>query len=226
MSSGRGRGRLPSFMGKRDLTLSAAAASANKKAGAGGGLPGLPNKAAGASDKKKFVPNLNVQRKAKTEPSDASAAPSAKSSKWKKPEAAVPYSSSHAGAGDRGGENKKVGFKPRPELIQTMDAVFGEGIRSDGIRRKKYGGGGGGGGGEGAGSSLERPKLNPNLKIDKEAEAERLKALLKDDFIDDLSSGPLVPVQLPMVDTGTLFKKEKEEEAEEEIKNVKKKSKR
>ena len=58
------------------------------------------------------------------------------------------------------------------------------------------------------------------------AEAERLKALLKDDFIDDLSSGPLVPVQLPMVDTGTLFKKEKEEEAEEEIKNVKKKSKR
>ena len=74
--------------------------------------------------------------------------------------------------------------------------------------------------------SLEKPKLNLHLKIDKEAEAERLKALLKDDFVDDLSSGPLVPVQLPMVDTGTLFKKEKEEEEElsEEVKQTKKKN--
>ena len=73
---------------------------------------------------------------------------------------------------------------------------------------------------------MEKPKLNLHLKIDKEAEAERLKALLKDDFVDDLSSGPLVPVQLPMVDTGTLFKKEKEEEEElsEEVKQTKKKN--
>ena len=44
--------------------------------------------------------------------------------------------------------------------------------------------------------------------------------------MDDLSSGPLVPVQLPMVDTGTLFKKEKEEEEElsEEVKQTKKKN--
>lgn len=218
--SGRGRGRLPSFMGKRDLTL-----GAGKKVGGAAALPGL-NKAAGAtSDKKKFVPNLNVQRKVKTEPEAATSGPSQPKSGWRNPAAAVPYSASNASAPADG---KKVGFKPRQELIQTMDAVFGEGISSDGIRRKKYGGGGGGDGREGGGSSnsLERPKLNMNLKIDKEAEAERLKALLKDDFIDDLSSGPLVPVQLPMVDTGTLFKKEKEEEAEEEIKNVKKKSKR
>ena len=73
---------------------------------------------------------------------------------------------------------------------------------------------------------MEKPKLNLHLKVDKEAEAERLKALLKDDFVDDLSSGPLVPVQLPMVDTGTLFKKEKEEEEElsEEVKQTKKKN--
>ena len=107
-----------------------------------------------------------------------------------------------------------------------MDAVFGEGISSDGIRRKKYGGGGDGG--RDSANSLERPKLNLNLKVDKEAEAERLKALLKDDFVDDLSTGPLVPVQLPMVDTGTLFKKEKEEAEHEmeEVKKVKKKSNR
>jgi hypothetical protein len=38
--------------------------------------------------------------------------------------------------------------------------------------------------------------------VDREAEEERLKNLLKDDFIDDLKKGNFVPVQLPMIETG------------------------
>ena len=39
-------------------------------------------------------------------------------------------------------------------------------------------------------------------KIDPNEEASRLAELLRDDFIDDLTSGEFMPVQLPMVDTG------------------------
>ncbi len=39
-------------------------------------------------------------------------------------------------------------------------------------------------------------------KVDREAEEERLKNLLRDDFIDDLKEGNFVPVQLPMIETG------------------------
>jgi hypothetical protein len=38
--------------------------------------------------------------------------------------------------------------------------------------------------------------------VDREAEEERLKNLLRDDFIDDLKEGNFVPVQLPMIETG------------------------
>ena len=40
-------------------------------------------------------------------------------------------------------------------------------------------------------------------KMDPDEEAARLAELLRDDFIDDLTSGGFMPVQLPMVDTGT-----------------------
>ncbi len=40
--------------------------------------------------------------------------------------------------------------------------------------------------------------------MDREAEEERLKNLLRDDFIDDLKEGNFVPVQLPMIETGPL----------------------
>ena len=42
-------------------------------------------------------------------------------------------------------------------------------------------------------------------KMDPEEEAARLAELLRDDFIDDLTSGGFMPVQLPMVDTGTVL---------------------
>ena len=38
--------------------------------------------------------------------------------------------------------------------------------------------------------------------MDPKEEASRLAELLRDDFIDDLTSGDFMPVQLPMVDTG------------------------
>ena len=38
--------------------------------------------------------------------------------------------------------------------------------------------------------------------MDQKEEASRLAELLRDDFIDDLTSGEFMPVQLPMVDTG------------------------
>ena len=38
--------------------------------------------------------------------------------------------------------------------------------------------------------------------MDPKEEASRLAELLRDDFIDDLTSGEFMPVQLPMVDTG------------------------
>ena len=54
------------------------------------------------------------------------------------------------------------------------------------------------------------------MKFDKEDEKERLQALLRDDFIDDLSTGSYVPVQLPMVDTGKIFKEELKTDKDEE----------
>ena len=38
--------------------------------------------------------------------------------------------------------------------------------------------------------------------MDPKEETSRLAELLRDDFIDDLTSGEFMPVQLPMVDTG------------------------
>ena len=81
--SSRGRGRLPSLKGKRDLTLGAAGTS--KKAS---GLPNLVNRnssgsASSTAEKKKFVPNLNVQRKVKSEEAESAKPPNAKASKWK-----------------------------------------------------------------------------------------------------------------------------------------------
>ena len=49
-----------------------------------------------------------------------------------------------------------------------------------------------------------RPKLEISGDFNKAEEEARLRALLRDDFIDDLSSGGFVPVQLPMVDTGEI----------------------
>lgn len=145
-----------------------------------------------ADKKKKFVPNLNVQRKeakASTEkPADAT--PSSSSGGWKK-----------------GPKANGRGFN-KAELIQTSGTVFAEGMGSVADMKRRDGSRGGGGGGSSESRSLERPKMNLNAKYDKAEEEKKLKDLLRDDFIDDLKSGNLVPIQLPMVDTGKCFKEE------------------
>ena len=55
--------------------------------------------------------------------------------------------------------------------------------------------------GEGAGISQSRVTTS---SYSKEEEEERLRELMRDDFIDDLKSGDSIPVQLPMITTGLL----------------------
>jgi len=159
------------------------------------------------AEKKKFVPNFNVAR-VKRDPDE--------------PKIGV---KKEGGAGT-GKQRKKQDHrkdkkdkKERPELIQTMGSVFSEGVGpGKGIRRRI---GGGGGEGRGEGGNLVRPKMEAVEKMDPDEEAARLAELLRDDFIDDLTSGGFMPVQLPMVDTGKIFKdlvKKDIEIGEEDIK--------
>merc|ERR1712142_614992 len=94
----------------------------------------------------------------------------------------------------------------------SMGSIFAEGVGGTGGIRRRTGGGGGGYDREDGEGGMQRPKLEMNIKYDKEEEEARLKELLRDDFIDDLTTGGYVPVQLPMVDTGKIFKEEIKEE--------------
>lgn len=89
--------------------------------------------------------------------------------------------------------------------------------------RKSGGSWGSGGNRENGDDLLTRPRTSTvtTIKIDKDEEERRMKMLLRDDFIDDdlTSEGVYVPVQLPMVDTGKLFKEEMEKEKEQEKEN-------
>jgi len=153
---------------------------------------------AAAENKKKFVPNLKVQRRKeemKLEVREERKINIPTASKGhardKQGGKAISLSSSSDGAA--------TNRRPKPELIQTMaGSVFSEGVSGEGIRRKVGGGYGGGSGGGRDSEPLRRPVLSKESKgsADKEAEEKRLKALLRDDFISDLSSeGLYVPVQ-------------------------------
>lgn len=91
-------------------------------------------------------------------------------------------------------------------LFQSS-GIWSTGINSTPGKRSSGGGGGGGGYRDSERSpqaALEKPKLDLNRTIDKAEEEEKLKLLLKDDFIDDgepldLGNGP---VMLPMVKEG------------------------
>lgn len=152
------------------------------------------------TEKKKFIPNLNVARTVKKEVDESQAG-------GKKEH------------GRRAGKKQeKKEKKERPGLIQTMGSIFSEGVGGPGgIRRR--GAGGHSSRESSSESGLSRPKLELGGKYDKDEEEARLKELLRDDFIDDLSTGGFVPVQLPMVDTGKIFKEEvKRELGEDSIK--------
>ena len=47
-----------------------------------------------------------------------------------------------------------------------------------------------------------RTKMEAVEKLDPDEEKARMDLLMRDDFIDDLTSGGFMPVQLPMVETG------------------------
>ena len=198
-------GRLPSFKPPRDLTLGTSRSAASGPAGRG------IRSATGLADpnKKKFVPNLNVQRRDKSDAAHVKT--EIKQEPGSHHQQRQTFQRGGAAAGRGRGAN-------RPELIQTIGSVFSDGMGADGAIRRRFGGGGGGDGGGGGGGGLERPKINLkslDQKFDRAAEEERLKELMRDDFIDDLTTGNLVPVQLPMIDTGKVFKEEVKTEEDE-----------
>ena len=243
--SSRGSGRLPTFKTRRDLTLggknipvggAASVSGRNRNMFGAGATIKKPAaspilSATGSSisgepatvTKKKFTPNLNVARRQTSNENNANV----NLGQWK----STPLRKGQSCSSPKKREQRKT--YPKQEFIQTMGAVFSEGIGEGrgGIRRSKFGGGAAAvslGSGEGEGrTNVQRPKINLNIKVDKEEEAERLKELLRDDFIDDLTQGPLVPVQLPMIDTGTAFKEENTKDdikIDQEIKGEKEKN--
>jgi len=159
--------------------------------------PAVLSKSSWSNDdkKKKFTPNLNIQRKetkVTAAESSTKSVNATSSTGWKK-------------SGKNEASSRTTTKFAKPELIQTS-GNFADGVGSNNESKKKAWGSSGGGGGES--NTLERPKLDLKAKFDKNAEEKMLKELLRDDFIDDLKSGHMVPVQLPMVDTGKVFKEE------------------
>ena len=140
-------------------------------------------------ERKKFVPNLNVTRHIKKESDNAASAQVGKKEDRRK--------------GGRRDRNDKRERKERPAYIQSMDSIFAEGVGGTGGIRRRWGGSGNSERDDSGSGAIQKPKLEMNIKYDKEEEEARLKELLRDDFIDDLTTGGYVPVQLPMVDTGT-----------------------
>jgi len=179
------------FKAQRDLTL--------------GAKPVNKSSTTKPLERKKFVPNLNVQRLAKKENNESVKVDNNPKAGRKKKE--------NFNKHDRRDRN----FKDRPTLIQT-GSIFSEGIGGDAVIRRRSAGFGSRD--ESASSALVKPKLNLNIPCHREDEEQKLKSILRDDFIDDLKEGNFVPVQLPMVDTGKMFKSEakKVEPIEEDIK--------
>ncbi|XP_023333297.1 DNA-directed RNA polymerase III subunit RPC4 [Eurytemora carolleeae] len=148
-------------------------------------------------DRKKFIPNLNVQRQVKKESDE----PEKNEPKWKRRK-------------ENKHERREKNNRDRPTLIQT-GSIFSEGVAGDGGIRRRIGGSSSRGDLEESG--LVRPKLNLNQPLDRDEEERKLKSLLRDDFIDDLKEGNFVPVQLPMINTGKIFKAEvKKKDGEED----------
>jgi len=150
-------------------------------------------------ERKKFVPNLNVQRLVKKDVDEKVD----KVTKRKK---------------ENKHERREKNSKDRPNLIQTA-SIFSEGVGGEAVIRRRGVGGGYASRDDPAESGLVKPKINLNQTCDREAEELKLKSIFRDDFIDDLKEGSFVPVQLPMIDTGKMFKTEKKiDPVEDEIK--------
>ncbi|XP_063845811.1 DNA-directed RNA polymerase III subunit RPC4-like [Scylla paramamosain] len=192
--SGAVSARLPSFRAPRDLTLSASTTALVK--------PSLITRT-----RKTFSPNIPTRR----EKVDHSYETHAEKPTKKR---------------DKNTKERGRGRGRAKEFIQTTGSLFGEGIGSSSQRRGfgggfgGVGGGGGGGGGAGRGSEagfVHKPVLNLETvnNIDQEHEDQKLKEILRDDFIDDPDDTigqpgdeDLYPVQLPLVNCARGFKEE------------------
>ncbi|XP_076247736.1 RNA polymerase III subunit C53 [Calliopsis andreniformis] len=180
--------RLTSFRLPRDLTL-------------GGNIKT-------EKPKKVYTPNLNAQRSKKKE--DATQNEPVKSTRGR---------DTNRGRGRGSGDRGRGRGKTPSNLIQSS-GIWSTGINSTPGKRSS-GGGGGGGYRDNERSSqaiLEKPKLDLNRSINKAEEEEKLKLLLRDDFIDDeesldLDNGPVI---LPMIKEAKLYKEEPKVKVEEE----------
>lgn len=186
--------RLPTFRAPRDLTLSASTTALVK--------PSLMTRT-----RKTFSPNIPSKRE-------------------KVDNSFETHSDKPTKRRDRDKNAKKEGGRGRgknKEFIQTAGSLFGEGIAGATPRRGgpgSFGGRGGGGGGSAKAEAgfIHKPVLNLETvnNIDKEHEDQKLKELLRDDFIDDPddvlghSEEDLFPVQLPLVTCGRSFKEEED----------------
>jgi len=205
--SGSSSGRLPSFRKPRDLTL--------------GGAGNHANNAGGGDAKKKFVPNLNVTRNKKE---GAASSPKRNNllSNLPKAKQASSVASAATGKKPQSPQAAKRGLKGgRAELIQTSGSVFQDGVGGPGSQTGRR---------RATASSTPSPRVCGNepatrpraartgdIKEEAEDVERRRKGLLQggEGFLADLEEGLFVPVQLPMIDTGKVFKEQKEEPEKE-----------
>ncbi|KAK0182620.1 hypothetical protein PV327_000738 [Microctonus hyperodae] len=165
------------------------------------------------ANKKVFVPNLNVQRN-------------------KKKEDGVPVKNDAGPSRGRGrgrgrGQNERGRGRGRGAANVTQSAgVFSEGISEMAHSMRRSGGGGGiRSSGGGSRAQLERPKLNLDVSVDKADEEQKLKLLLRDDFIDDGTddiNADNTPISLPLIKPLKLFKDTSEDDMKTENKVEKK----
>ncbi|KAG7199030.1 hypothetical protein KM043_017939 [Ampulex compressa] len=156
--------------------------------------------------KKVYTPNLNAQRNKKKEDATPSKNESGRSKDRDR------------GRGQgRGGRGRGRGSS---NLIQST------GVWSEGITKMSEGrryGGSGDSDRSSAWTQLEKPKLNLNHTVDKADEEEKLKSLLRDDFIDDAQHPDFdnAPILLPMIEDAKLYKVEPKAETFNEEEDVK-----
>ncbi|XP_048505406.1 DNA-directed RNA polymerase III subunit RPC4 isoform X2 [Athalia rosae] len=160
--------------------------------------------------KKLYTPNLNVQRnKSKDE-----RAPVKNNSK----------NSKERGRGRGQGLRGRGRGRSADNIIQTA-GVFSGGIADSSRTGRRYSNvrdNSGQGSSKSAVSVLEKQKLNLNHNIDKAEEEEKLKRLLRDDFIENGAVPDMenAPIMLPMADEARLYKEEVKEELAAESDNL------
>ncbi|XP_078659600.1 DNA-directed RNA polymerase III subunit RPC4-like isoform X2 [Branchiostoma floridae x Branchiostoma belcheri] len=165
----------------------------------------------GGVPKKTFTPNIPVRKERNKNGESSTSKPSEQRGKSAK-------RGEERGRG-RGGRGRGRG---RGDVIRTH-SIFEEGPAGRQIRR---GGGGGGGGGSYGPSDMPAPVYKAGTRTDipenKEDTKKILKALQRDDFVSDLgykeTEKSLLPVQVPLVSTGSLIKHREEEEMDTDTK--------